>query len=344
MKSLFFIIVFIFVGSQNTARSRSKRIINSGGDQKSTSPWFVILKKAKTQGLHCGGTIIDKSWVLTAAHCVYGLQSIFLEFGIKIFDEYNVSMTAKEFVIHPHFNYTFLFNDVALIKLPTPLNFSNQISLINLPAPKDQYKSLEGAHAVFYGYGTTDDLKPSDFSTHLKRGSVIVIRNQQCKTELDRSTVIESTLCAKGLNGSNTSICLGDSGGPLITNDSQGRTIQIGINSFVKVDNCMSGYPSAYARITSYLEFIQKSIGSKEVSESTDLQTYLISITVVISNILFLVLYGLIAKHIRLNKRVQIGLTIFVAIGFLFYSIAVLKLLQNFGSRILKSRIWKAEF
>jgi len=52
----------------------------------------------------------------------------------------------------------------------------------------------------------------------------------------------------------------GDSGGALVINNGITYT-QIGVVSFVSNAGCASGYPSGYARVTSFLDWIHSNIG-----------------------------------------------------------------------------------
>jgi len=52
----------------------------------------------------------------------------------------------------------------------------------------------------------------------------------------------------------------GDSGGALVVPSSGGFT-QIGVVSFVSSAGCASGYPSGYARVTSFVDWIRSNTG-----------------------------------------------------------------------------------
>ena len=69
-------------------------------------PWQVYLS-----GIGCGGTILDKYTILTAAHCLNDFPtlpnpSIYIKAGIT---HHNASgpnvqnITVKEYIIHPHY-------------------------------------------------------------------------------------------------------------------------------------------------------------------------------------------------------------------------------------------------
>jgi secreted trypsin-like serine protease len=59
-------------------------------------------------------------------------------------------------------------------------------------------------------------------------------------------------------------ICLtlqGDSGGALAFQESDGRYTEVGIVSFGADEGCTLGYPAAFTRVTSYLDWIESTTG-----------------------------------------------------------------------------------
>ncbi|XP_017028981.1 brachyurin [Drosophila kikkawai] len=232
------------------------RIISGSQASAGQFPWQVILKRDEWDDLLCGGSVISAKWVLTAAHCAYGHSSLFLIFGtIELNDDTAQNMTSTTFFVHPNYNDK-MNNDVALIQLPQALVFSSSIQPISLVTASQKSNNFVGTAAVVAGYGLMDD-EYLDYSQTLMYARVTVIDNNECLPIYGASVVLDSTLCAQGSDGSNMSICSGDSGGPLITyNSSTGQWQQIGINSFVAEDQCTAGYPSGYVRLTSFLDFI----------------------------------------------------------------------------------------
>ncbi|XP_055913780.1 collagenase [Eupeodes corollae] len=250
--------VLVLIILNATSGIPKPRIINGVEVPVGALPWQVILKKSPSDDLLCGGSVVAENWVLTAGHCTYGQTSIFLIFGTNNLNTYSVSMTSNEFFLHPEYDPATLNNDVSLIKLPMSLNFSASIKPIKLVSQNDLSKSFIGTTALIAGYGYTDD-EDLEFSEALLAALVVIIDNETCAAQYGDEIVLESTMCGKGTSGYQ-SICSGDSGGPLVIMQSKDELIQIGINSFVAQDACTEGFPSGYARLTSFLSYIQSTM------------------------------------------------------------------------------------
>lgn len=69
------------------------------------------------------------------------------------------------------------------------------------------------------------------------------------------SFVRDSNICAAGSGGKGS--CNGDSGGPNVININ-GVNRQVGIVSFGAASGCEKGFPHVYARVTSFLDWIEK--------------------------------------------------------------------------------------
>lgn len=117
---------------------RMPRII--GGDETAPGefPWTVSVK-LNGQPI-CGGSLIDKSWILTAAHCVVGYnpKNLTVRLGayrIKDTSEtQTLDLPVAMFIVHKEYSMPRPFsNDIALLKLDDPVEYTDFIIPICLP-------------------------------------------------------------------------------------------------------------------------------------------------------------------------------------------------------------------
>ena len=132
--------------------------IVGGENAPSPIPWQA---KVHVGGVLCGGTIIDETTILSAAHCFYPSTSTsiydYIEAGITVggaLDGQKISV--REVVTHPMYNSMKLDNDIAILKLKSSLTFNDTVQPACLP---HQYFTPEdtGDLAVVSGWGTTSE-------------------------------------------------------------------------------------------------------------------------------------------------------------------------------------------
>merc|ERR1711931_368146 len=115
-------------------RARIPYIVGGHEAVEGQFPWMAAL--FIDDAWFCGGTLISASHVLTAAHCADGATyaDILLgAFNVRVPDEPNrVEISSYELVVHPMWSPSTLSNDLALVVLPSPVEFTDYISPICL--------------------------------------------------------------------------------------------------------------------------------------------------------------------------------------------------------------------
>ena len=130
-------------------------------------------------------------------------------------------------IVHPDFDIGTLVNDVALLKLKTPLDLA-KYTPVCLP---ERNRTFVGEIAWVYGWGTFIN-STGPMSNVLREIAVQVISNQVCSQDPHwPGENFQGDLCAIGPSYYVHS-CNGDSGGPLTLKETDGRHTLIGVVSF----------------------------------------------------------------------------------------------------------------
>lgn len=101
---------------------------------------------------YCGGTIIGRFSILTAAHCVEYMivSSIYARMGSKNLTVGGYTRTFRKAVVHVDYNSLTQENDIALLFLKYPLFFTNKVSPIKLPPAGQDLANGEIVHVTVW--------------------------------------------------------------------------------------------------------------------------------------------------------------------------------------------------
>lgn len=183
---------------------------------------FIVSMQSSYYGHFCGGSLIAKNWVLTAAHCVDGITPSSILIGLQ-----NQSDTSKaerftpaKIIKHPSWDSNVMNYDYALIKLSGESKY---------PPVKLNTKDITGDTTfTVAGWGVTSESSQS-VSKKLLKVDVPFVDQQTCSLAYPDS-ITDNMLCAGFKDGGKDS-CQGDSGGPLVMGSGSSRVL-VGVVSW----------------------------------------------------------------------------------------------------------------
>ncbi|KAF5293465.1 hypothetical protein FQA39_LY02950 [Lamprigera yunnana] len=239
------------------ARVDKSRIIAGSPAEPGQIPFQVLDFTETSTGIsYCGAALISSRWVLTAAHCAVGTSSHTLHLGTISSggdDPNAVVVYTTSYIVHENYDSYYLLNDVTLVDLVSDVQITDRIRPIRLGSRVVQPNESVWAS----GWGNTGD--PTVWiSPVLNFVYLTSISNEECAV-IHGAWVADSTICAKGNPVHST--CYGDSGGPLFEFDDASEPYHIGVVSFVSGAGCTSGHPTAYARTSSFIPWIESHTG-----------------------------------------------------------------------------------
>ena len=112
-----------------------------GGENATKAAWGWVASIAIGGTYLCGGSILSKSWIITAAHCVSGVvpSQVTVYVGSTLRWSGTQSQVAAEIVVHSGYNSATFTNDIALIRLASPLTMPDpDIAPICVPSVSAQ--------------------------------------------------------------------------------------------------------------------------------------------------------------------------------------------------------------
>lgn len=240
---------------QAPAQSASPRVVGGSPIPITSVPWQVALLVNSTL---CSGSVIASSWIVTAAHCVNGVDAgrVSAYAGITNLSDRSGGnqLAVSSVIVHPEFNSDTFQNDIALIGLAAPIVPSAALQAIRLPAAVDPgIWPAAGTPAQVSGWGSTSFGGSPSGTLLAGQLQVLLGPGQPGCGDYGSGFFPAQVICA-GTPAGGVDACQGDSGGPLIVTEA-GVPVLAGITS-VGNECALAQYPGLYTRVTAFLPWI----------------------------------------------------------------------------------------
>lgn len=253
-----------YAGEVNNATTQapgfSTKILGGSESKSGDWPWITALLRSGQpdtwEAQYCSGVLVDKTWVLTAAHCVNGMNPGEIEVAVGVFDLKSFSGTridVKTIHVHPGYSTTTLTNDIALLELEQsstqpPITLYSGQSRENVPT------DLLSVTLTALGWGWANGPSGFYYPEKLRQVDLPVVDNTFCN-DIYPYPLIASQLCAGYFEDKD--VCNGDSGGPVVTAiDSQ--WVHVGLVSYGKQCDLYIGWYGVYTRTSEFVDFIRQ--------------------------------------------------------------------------------------
>ncbi|CAB3379988.1 Hypothetical predicted protein [Cloeon dipterum] len=238
-----------FVDQQLTLKSR---IIGGTDAREGEIPWQVSLHHSRW-GFFCGGTIVGRKHIVTAAHCSRNDRiNVFVLAG-SIDRKTGTRYDLQSITVHPDYDISsqkVQANDIAVWEVESPFIWSENIQPVEIANSRVQ----DGWLMTVSGWGKTENTWNAFPSNYLKKAEVRIVNTEECIQRyyaVFRAYIPDNTICA---GGKEKDTCNGDSGGPLVKDGVLHGIVSFGVNT------ACGFLPGGYTEVALFANWIKNVI------------------------------------------------------------------------------------
>ncbi|XP_060516368.1 serine protease nudel-like [Cylas formicarius] len=246
-------------GARPQAIKHIARVVGGGNAGLGAWPWQVALYKEGE--FQCGATLLSDRWLLSAGHCFYRSSGEHwvarlgaLRRGTNLPSPYEQLRNVIRIIVHSGYLDFGFINDISLLQMDRPVVFSDYVRPVCLPQPDHNLE--DGRLCTVIGWGQLFEVGRI-FPDTLQEVQIPIISTLECRKRtlfFPLYKITDDMFCA-GYERGGRDACLGDSGGPLMCPEPNGRWTLYGITS--------NGYgcaranrPGVYTKVANYVEWI----------------------------------------------------------------------------------------
>lgn len=236
-------------------------------------PWTALIQYRKANGqtaFHCGGSLINSRYALTAAHCVRALPSGWELIGVRLgewdqtkdqdcFQQYcvdaPVDMGIEKIIVHEDYaRNKSHYNDIALIRFNRSVNMSGSVSPVCLPIDESQRsQDKAGSKGFVAGWGKMENGTPSNVKLKVR---MEITDSDSCANVYGRFGIVlkDTQMCAKGFEDNCSSV---STGGNSFTIQKEYNNFLYGISSMGPRSCGSKDTPEVYTNVAKYVDWIE---------------------------------------------------------------------------------------
>ncbi|XP_068179784.1 transmembrane protease serine 9-like [Antennarius striatus] len=199
-------------------------------------------------GYHfCGGSLVNKNWVVSAAHCYKSRVEVRLgEHNLRQSEDSEQYIKSSRVIRHPEYSSYNIDNDIMLIKLSTPATLNEFVQPVALPTAC----APAGTMCKVSGWGNT--MSSTADKNKLQCLDIPILSTRDCENSYP-GMITDAMFCAGYLEGGKDS-CQGDSGGPVVCNNELQGVVSWGYGCAEK------DHPGVYAKVCIFNDWLERTM------------------------------------------------------------------------------------
>ncbi|KAM3926881.1 ovochymase-1 [Leptodactylus fuscus] len=252
----------------------NSRIVGGMDTPIGGQPWTVSIKLYKRH--ICGGTIVERDVVVTAAHCLYPADHDKIQHLMVVAGEYDQTtkdpqeqdIPVSNVKLHPKYKHDGSMSyDIALVYLKKLVILGSRVQRVCLPQVGEKVEP--GTLCVTSGWGRVNE--SGNLSNILQEVTLPILDDETCRSALNLMglpALQKSMICA-GFPDGGKDACQGDSGGPLVCRQGSGMWVLVGSTSWgagcgrvwrsSMTTRTAQGSPAIFSRVSALIDFIRNS-------------------------------------------------------------------------------------